>query len=71
MEESKDFVGVDLMAKLQGRFSHKKIYYRDDDGVMKSIPNLKVMIDNDKRVLVKVYTQYPVKSKEINLEVKI
>ena len=39
------------------RFSYKKIYFRDNDGVMKKLPGgLLAMIDNKKRLLVKVYT---------------
>lgn len=39
------------------RFSYKSIYYRDSDGVQKRIPGgLRIMIDNEKGVLVKVYT---------------
>lgn len=39
------------------RFSYKSIYFRDNDGVMKKLPGgLLAMIDNEKRILAKVYT---------------
>jgi len=61
------------------RFSYKSIYYRDSDKVMRKIPDFKIMIDNKKKILVKVYTFSPAgkfvidddNQKAIVLEVKL
>ena len=38
------------------RFRHVKVYYRDREGIMRSIPHITLFIDGG--VLVKVYTVY-------------
>ncbi len=42
------------------RFRNVSVYYRNSDGIMKKIPNVKVFIDTkNKDTLVKMYTLPP------------
>ena len=61
------------MSNYRGRFSYKSVYYRDDDGVQRKIQGLILKVDNEKKLLVKVYTLLPFSpddEQEIILELK-
>ena len=55
--------------RVKPRFRNVSIYYRNSDGIMKKIPNIKLFLDSKGENLVKVYTLPPVKPQEINLEI--
>jgi len=55
--------------RVKPRFRNVSIYYRNSDGIMKKIPNIKLFLDSKGEKLVKVYTLPPVKAQEINMEI--
>ena len=55
--------------RVKPRFRNVSIYYRNSDGIMKKIPNIKLFLDTKGNHLVKVYTLSPGKvPQEIILE---
>jgi len=55
------------------RFRNVSIYYRNSDGIMKKIPNVKVFIDTKNKDLpVKMYTLPPLQvPQELDLETRM